>query len=220
VIFDLDDTLYPREQFVRGGLAAVAAAVEREHAVPGDAALAAMQAAPDPRTAFDVLHESFGVPRGGSANLLEVFRTHPPCLSLFGDAVAAIIALRRAGWLLALLTNGLPRVQRHKVAALGVADLVDCVVYAEEHASGGKPGLAAFERVLRLLEVSSLRCVMVGDDAHCDVFGGQRAGMRTIWMPRPGAVIAEAVPDVTLHRLADVPAAAESLVRGVGAHAA
>ena len=39
LILDLDDTLYPRERFVRSGFAAVARHVAAAHGVPADAAM-------------------------------------------------------------------------------------------------------------------------------------------------------------------------------------
>ena len=66
-------------------------------------------------------------------------------------------ALRSAGWRTALLTNGDPSVQAGKVRALGLEALVDHVVYASEHAPGGKPAREPFVEVLRRLQVGPAR---------------------------------------------------------------
>ena len=62
-----------------------------------------------------------------------------PEIWLSHDAGDVLLALRGRGWRTALLTNGIPSAQAAKVRAFGLHDLVDHVIYADEHAPGGKP---------------------------------------------------------------------------------
>jgi FMN phosphatase YigB (HAD superfamily) len=60
---------------------------------------------------------------------------------------------------------------------------------------------------------------MVGDDLERDIRGAAAAGINTIRIDRSRTQTATGA-DITLADLSDVPAAADSLVRKVSAHAA
>jgi HAD superfamily hydrolase (TIGR01549 family) len=221
VIFDLDDTLYPRERFVRSGLAAVAQYVERSFGIPADRALTTMLkvSGAAPAAEFQTLCDVCMLPRDLLPQMLAAYRAHVPSLWLFHDAEATLQRLRAEGWRLAILTNGLPDVQALKVEALGLRVLVDHVVFAAEYAAEGKPHPAPFQETLRRLSLPAGDCVMVGDDVERDVRGARAVGLHTIRMAREDSTVpceAEAV----LKFLSDVPAAAASLVGKARPHAA
>jgi HAD superfamily hydrolase (TIGR01662 family) len=218
LIFDLDDTLFPRERFVQSGLAAAARFAAGRYDIPADRAFTTMLAAPA-GSAFQTLRKTFGLPADAVAALLSAFRTHKPSLWLFHDAEAALRQLRHEGWRLAVLTNGLPAVQAAKVEALGLRTMVDHVVFAAEHAEGGKPHAACFREVVQRLGLPADRCVMVGDDPACDVDGAKAAGIRTIQIVRTGEPQAGHA-DLVVKSLTDVPGAAGYLIAEVNAHAA
>jgi putative hydrolase of the HAD superfamily len=220
LIFDLDDTLYPRRRFVRSGFAAVAQFVERQFGIAASVVLMTLlKAQGSQRIELQALCEAFNLPQGAIPRLVQVFRSHRPALWLFHDAEATLRELRANGWRLAILTNGLPQVQTIKIDALGLRSLVDHVVFAAEHADGGKPHPAAFREVLARLALPADRCVMVGDDVECDVRGAHGMGMPAIRILRD-VTISPGEGDATVAFLADVPAIAEALLRRVDAHAA
>jgi putative hydrolase of the HAD superfamily len=215
LILDLDDTLYPRERFVLGGLAAVASHVASRYAVSADAAFATMLrvwAGPDRGHELQALCAAHAIPGGAIPELIAVFRDHQPALRLEPGVIAALQDLRRAGWQTAVLTNGLPSVQAGKVAALDLAQYVDHVLYAETCAPGGKPAAAAFTAALRRLELPAESCICVGDDPVCDILGARRAGMRTVRVVRAGVTVVPAEEaDALVDRFDDVPLAVASL---------
>lgn len=224
LILDLDDTLYPRQRFVRSGLAAVAHHVSVAHGIPADLAYATMmRAAAASGNGFELqaLCTRFNLSRDIVPQLVQVIRTHTPALFLGDETAAALRRLRGEGWGLAVVTNGLPSVQFRKVAALGLAALVDEVIYAEEHALGGKPSPAPFRAALHSLELSASQCVVVGDDAARDMRGAKALGMPTIRMARLGmAVDAADEADVVIDSLRQLPDAASLLVSMVTANVA
>ena len=144
--------------------------------------------------------------------LVHVFRAHRPVVSLACGAVETLDALRASGWRLGVLTNGYAAVQRGKVRALGVERLVDVVVYAEEHASGGKPAAAAFAAVTSGLGVEPARAVMVGNDLECDIDGARRAGLSAIHVHAASGLQLPSDHATERADLIDVPALAERLV--------
>ena len=224
LILDLDDTLYPRERFVMSGLAAVAHYTQRAHGIDAGLAFGCMArvfASRHRGLELQALCERFGLDRAQVPMLVDLFRRHTPAIWLNHDAVAVLHELRAAGWHVAILTNGLPSVQFRKVAALGLAYLVDEVVYAEEHAPGGKPAAAAFRAALRALDLTADECVCAGDDVLRDVRGARAMGIRTIRVSRPHEPVTPAEDaDAVIDSLRQLPGAASMLLELVTADVA
>ena len=160
-----------------------------------------------------------GLPESLIPELVEVIRRHEPALALGSVASAVLAQMRADGWRLGILTNGLPATQRAKVEALGLEARVDAVLYAEEHAPGGKPSRAAFDAALAAVGVPASRAVFIGDDLVRDIQGARAAGLFTVRVSTAGPRRTEGDADV-IAMLEEVPAAAGRLVKGSGAHAA
>jgi putative hydrolase of the HAD superfamily len=224
LVLDLDDTLYPREQFVLGGFAAVARHVAASHEVSADEALITLIHAHDGSDRgqeFQALCRHFDLSLDVIPGLVAVFREHRPALRLRPGVVDTLYRLRREGWRMAILTNGLPSVQAAKVEALGLRRLVDAVVYAEQYASGGKPDAAAFAAAVGRLNLPASSCIAVGDDPACDVRGGRAAGLATIRVS--GATLEGPVQheaDVVIERFEELPDVAHALLGLVDSHVA
>jgi len=208
VLFDLDDTLYPERRFALSGYAAIAAHVASETGIPSGVLfrfLARRFRAHGRDGLLQALCAAFALPPAEIPRLVEVMRAHPPRLRLPRLATEVLRTLRAQGHRLAVLTNGLPSVQRAKVAALDVAPLLDAVVFAQEHAPDGKPARVCFATALGRLDVAASRAVFVGDHPDKDISGAAAAGLRPIWMAgrRSGPVpVAAAAVAATL---AEVP---------------
>jgi putative hydrolase of the HAD superfamily len=222
VIFDLDDTLYPHVQHVHSGFAAVATYVDRQSGVPATdvyATLRRMRELGCHGTEFQRLCQVYRLDPAIVTDLVREYQGHRPQLWLKHGAATALQALRETGWRTALLTNGDPVIQAKKVQALGLEAMVDHVVYASEHAPGGKPACEPFIEVLRRVHVAPHDAVMVGDDHVNDIEGARAVGIRTIFLagsgraPQPGA-------DAVVHLLNDVPRVAAALVGQEMVHAA
>ena len=217
ILFDLDDTLYPSNQFRCSGFAAVACHLEEAYHLDAEtvrASLVSSSRGPERGRELQVCARQFGLPPSIVGELVEVIRGHEPTLTLPRITAAALSALRPS-WALGVVTNGPPDVQARKVAALGIDRFVDCVVYAQAHGSGtGKPDREPFLEALRRLAVPADRTVFVGDDDYSDVFGASRVGMHTVLMaawnlqPRGRPVRA----DTVVVNLRDLPRLAERLL--------
>jgi HAD superfamily hydrolase (TIGR01509 family) len=221
-IFDLDDTLYERDQFVQSGFAAVADELERRLGLPAPWLLATLKRARVRGHAgceLQALCADHGLPKSLIPELVEVIRRHEPSLTLGSVASAVIAQMRADGWRVGILTNGLPATQRAKVEALGLEPRVDAVLYAEEHAPGGKPSRAAFDAALAAVGANAGRTVFIGDDLVRDIQGARAAGLFTIRVAARGTRRTDGDADV-IAVLEEVPAVAARLVKGSGAHAA
>jgi putative hydrolase of the HAD superfamily len=216
VLFDLDDTLYPASRFVASGFGAVADYLARVYNLDRSAVHQTLMAAPVSARGRELqcCVSRFGLPAALVPELVEIIRNHEPSLML-PRMSSGVLTLLRRNWKLAVVTNGPPQIQARKIAALGLAPLVDLVIYANEHGSGaGKPDREPFLEALRRLNVSPAHAVFVGDDDYCDVFGAARVGMRTIlaaaWNLRPTGRPVRA--DAVVVRLRDVPGIADYLL--------
>lgn len=222
LILDLDDTLYPREHYVQSGLMAVARYLHESHNVPSVKAFVAMSAARRERKGqeFQAVCARYALPATLVPSLVDIFRAHRPVLQLPVTTAAALARLRANGWQMAILTNGLPSVQRLKIEALGLSGLVRHVVCADEHAQGGKPSPVVFHEVLRRLALPADRVVMVGDDAACDIAGAKAVGLKSIRLAAAPRLPLLPEGDAVIDSLESLPAVAAALLRTVVAHAA
>lgn len=183
VLLDLDDTCFDQREFLAGAFAAVA----RRAGEMGVAevrfrdALATIAAAGSDRgRIIDQALETVGarVPVGP---LVDVFRSYrPDRLSPYPGVTESLVRMRRSARL-GLVTNGDPGGQRAKLAALGLDDAFDVVVFCDEMGrSFRKPHPAPFREALRLLGADPDRSFFIGDHPDRDIAGAQQAGLRAI----------------------------------------
>lgn len=216
VVFDLDDTLYPRRRFVLSGFAAVARHLDRQHrsgAANVYRVLVEAYRRGDRGRELQTCLAYFDLPEILVPGLVAIMRTHCPALRLPASSRATLRTLR-ASWRIGVVTNGRPSTQVNKVRALGLQPLVDDVVYATLHGTGrGKPDAGPFLAALSRLGVEPDRAVFVGDDETCDVGGAAAVGLRTIRVDAHRGVIGSpSAADVTVHSVAEVPGVVDTLV--------
>ena len=194
--FDLDDTLYPEEEFVFSGFEAVA---DAHGAVTGLHTAARRlreiyQAGNRTRT-FNQLLDELGIfnPEPKVRAMLNTYRGHAPRIHLYPDAEAC---LRR--WAskvsLAIISDGHLQTQRNKLDALGLADLVPLIVLTDQWGrEAWKPAARGFREVQARLGVSGGQCVYVGDNPAKDFVAPNRLGWRSVLLRRESGVYADAV---------------------------
>lgn len=200
VIFDLDDTLYPEQSFVFSGYRAVAEAFRTQFGDPDEtvAELTRIFHSQDRRLAFNALFELRGQPADREAvqAMIDLYRSHPPTISLYDDAEAALTRLR-THFKLGIITDGAAVMQETKVAALSLRTRVDVVVLTDELGPGfGKPHLRAFELMAERLAIEPTSCVYVADNAAKDFVAPNALGWMTIRIVRTDGVYRDtAAPD-------------------------
>lgn len=183
VVFDLDDTLYPQRAFKRSGFRAVATwLAARGHAGEGRV-LAALDAilhagGPSDPHMLDRLIATLDLRGVDVAELVEVFRGHRPRIRPY-PGVQPLLRAWRATLRLGLLTDGSARVQRGKVAALGLAPLFDCRLFSDELATA-KPDPALYGYFEAAFGLAGAQLVYVGDNPAKDFVGARARGWRTV----------------------------------------
>jgi putative hydrolase of the HAD superfamily len=126
---------------------------------------------------------------------------------LYPDSVQVLQALRGRARM-ALVTNGVPRIQQGKIDAVGIGEYFDAVCISGQ-VGAAKPDAALIHAALKALgDVPPERAVMVGDGRHSDVAAARAAGVHSIWVRREDDPHRHkgVDPDEAIDELAELPA--------------
>lgn len=203
-LFDLDNTLVDRDDAFRRW----AAEFVEAHGLPAGA-LEWMIEADDggfgPRDRFFADARQLFDLEPSADELWARYRSRmPELVRCFPGTHDALRALRDAGWLIGIVTNGRADNQVGKIRRAGLADLVDA------WAVSGELGIRKPD--IRIFEAGATGCGvaladggwMVGDNPAADIDGGRGAGLRTIWIHRGQRWPAESgAPDHTVDDITD-----------------
>jgi putative hydrolase of the HAD superfamily len=223
VIFDLDDTLYDEIDYCRSGFASVC---ERIATLPG---------APTAQRIFEALWKQFSAGNRAKtfnaalddlgincddrliAELVQLYRTHVPNITLPSDSRDVLTQLGRK-YTLALLTDGFLPAQRLKVRALGIEKCFKTILYTEELGRDSwKPSPAGFERIMQTLNAPPHSMAYVADNELKDFIAPNKLGMATICLLRPARIHTQtsddpnAKPHNTITQITDLPALLDKL---------
>lgn len=193
VLFDLDNTLYPEEEFVRSGFQAVAEFLAARSGLRSeeifDRILELFQSRGRGRIFNTVLEQLKLDARQWLKPLLLVYRSHRPDIALFPEAEKVLKTLKNKGVRLGLVTDGMASVQKRKITALGLEQKLEVMVCTDELGPGcAKPSTVPFETALTLLGVPPECAAYVGDDPGKDFAGPNRLGMKSICVRSPGLI--------------------------------
>lgn len=193
VLFDLDNTLYPEEQFVVSAFRATAHFLAAR--VRFDAQALFEQTMNILRVhgrgkVFDILlHELEIDSTTWLPTLVQVYRSHHPMLSLPPETAAILRALKNRGMRLGLVTDGPASTQRRKIAALGLEAYMDAIVCTGELGkSYAKPSPVPFRVALNLLDTAPESAAYVADDISKDFAGPNHLGMKSVQVRTAGLV--------------------------------
>ena len=81
----------------------------------------------------------------------------------------------------AIVTNGVPEIQKNKLQRLDIKDCLDQVIFAKELDSA-KPDHFPFEEALARLSVNAETTLFVGDHPINDIKPADELGMDTLWI--------------------------------------
>ncbi len=216
VSLDLDETLCDHRAAVQAGLDAALAAMGMSRHSP--TAITAQQRFQTAATILKRRADRLGEPWWSVAEQLSMaFRIDregadlrraaaafdaalAATLLVFPDVPAAIDGLRRAGFRVAVLSNGDGTTQRTKLARAGLLDRLDHVVVSGE-VGAHKPDRRIFQALCGVTGVAPEDIVHVGDDPAHDVEGALAAGLHAVWVRRgpgtPDATVPPSVPTIS-----------------------
>lgn len=218
VVFDLDDTLYPEREFAISGFRATEAWAHGQIGVSMGLAQEMTRLLDEghlgPLFAMALkTHYPQHTPEQ-LADLVRIWRDHPPDIQLFDDAAWALDHYAARGPL-GLITDGTHGMQRRKVEALGIAPRFAEMVFTG--ALGGrdfhKPHPLSYEKIEAALGAGEDRFVYVGDNPAKDFVVPNARGWVSVMVHRPGVprthsatAVAEAgAPQHTIQSLRQLP---------------
>ncbi|EWG50693.1 hypothetical protein FVEG_16677 [Fusarium verticillioides 7600] len=94
-------------------------------------------------------------------------------------SIQTLRRLRDNGYRTAIITNGPTGSQIEKAKAIGVFDLVECLIASEE-AGHPKPDVRIFQYAMQKLRANTKNVYMVGDSVKADVKGALDANITPI----------------------------------------
>ena len=188
-LFDLDGTLVDRQGAFHDAVTALCESHKYgRHVQAWLLAELADRAVP---ADFDRLRRIFGLLEPAAylwQEYVERMAARVTCRPAVLDGLAQ---LRGADWTVGIVTNGAADIQRAKLVATGIGDLINGVAVSGD--------LEVRKPDRRLFVFAAARCGrdlsdggwLIGDNPAGDIAGGHRAGLRTIWLrgrPWPNVV--------------------------------
>ena len=176
IIFDLDDTLYSEKDYVKSGFVAVGRFFNN-----ADYADELMEYFEQGKPAIDYLLEKIGK-QGLKREVLDIYREHYPNIELYEGVKDTILALKKRGIRIGIITDGRSEGQRNKLQALGLYDLIsgEDIIITDE--LGGvqfrKPCDIAFRIIQNRWQLNFSEIVYVGDNLNKDFQAPGQLGMQ------------------------------------------
>lgn len=84
-----------------------------------------------------------------------------------------------------IITNGFSEIQFEKLKRTGLAEFFRHIIVSEE-AGAQKPDPRIFALALQKTGASISDSLIIGDDPHCDIYGGQNSGIDQVWLYQAG----------------------------------
>lgn len=217
VVFDLDDTLYEEIDYYKSGFAAVGNYISNLKKTPPaqiitQALLKQFESQNYDKT-FNAALDKLGISYDETfiAKLVEFFRNHKPVINL-PEKSRQILEQLNKKYTLGLISDGYLPGQRLKVEALGIQKYFKCIIYTEELGRDcWKPSPAAFEKLLKILNVHGQNCVYIGDNARKDFVSPNKLGFATIHITCESGIhkkpppTPEAAPKYAIKSLTELP---------------
>jgi len=107
-------------------------------------------------------------------------RDYPTIDASMAGAVPLVKELSRR-FIVGVVSNGLPDVQYRKLEAIGLQQVLSCIVLSEEIGIR-KPDPRIFHHAARLLQLQPSECLYVGDSYTSDVVAAKTSGMLACWL--------------------------------------
>jgi putative hydrolase of the HAD superfamily len=184
VLFDLDDTLYPQAEWLRGAWRAASEAGAGLGLDPGalESSLVSICAEGSDRgRIIDRALIEIGAPETLVAPLIKAFRSYAPRALAPYPGVRAALDRLRGELAVGLVSDGDVGIQSAKLKALGLDEAFDTIVLSDAIGRGmRKPSPVPFEKALAGLDVDAVEAVYIGDRPDKDVAGAAAVGMRAI----------------------------------------
>ena len=202
-LFDLDDTLYPEEEYVRSGFRVTAEWASQTLSIPREEGLQRLLGLYHNGVRGDTFNRwlaHYGYfDQSLIRSAVELYRNHVPELHLFPE-VPDLLSTLRAKYLLGIVSDGALKMQQNKVEALDLKNIFHAIVLSDEWGREfWKPNTKPFVVALEKLGVNPDDALYVGDNPLKDFLGARRLGIKTVWVRRGHGEYAKQEPPTPEH---------------------
>lgn len=182
VLFDLDNTLYCEETYVKSGFKAVSDYLAKKYGLNNDELFLKMMDIFNKEgrgKVFNFLIEDLKL-NENILNLVYVYRYHFPNIELYQDSMCVLEKLKK-DFKLGLITDGRVFVQKRKVEALNIEKYFDVIIFTDILGDEfWKPSVEPYKLALDLLKSKPEESVYIGDDPYKDFKAPIELGMKSI----------------------------------------
>lgn len=182
IIFDLDNTLYPEESYVKSGFKAVSKYLSEKYLLDNDDLFIKIMDIFNNYGRGDVFNrliEDFNL-NEEVLNLVYIYRYHYPKISLYPESINVLKELKN-NFKLGLITDGQVFVQKRKVEALNIERYFDVIIYTDILGDEfWKPSQKPFKLALNILDTKPMESFYIGDDPYKDFKAPNELKMKSI----------------------------------------
>jgi putative hydrolase of the HAD superfamily len=187
IVFDMDDTLYLEQDYVRSGFQAVARFLALRSGLDQGSLyeyMARVFAHGDRRTVFNQVLRTWPELESYTSvhELVQVYRNHEPGIQpLLGIPELLERSRVQQGLHIGLISDGYLAAQKAKFKALGLSELIEPGIFTDIWGRDfWKPHTKAFELISKTWRIPHDRLVYIGDNPAKDFIAPTRLGWRTI----------------------------------------
>lgn len=192
VIFDLDDTLYPEEEFVKSGFFSVSEYLAQKYKLYKKKIFQILKREFEKGVRgknFNLLLENLNLPKKELKKLISIYRHHRPKIRLFPDAKKILIYLKKKKIKLGLITDGPVSMQRNKINALKIKKYFNVITFSDKFGKKfRKPNTLPFKITLQKLKTTPKEVVYIADNPKKDFIGARKLKILTFLVERPSSL--------------------------------
>lgn len=183
IILDLDDTLYNEVDYIKSGYQKIAERYPKITGVQEEL----WQYFIEKKPAIDLFLKNHSMEQE-KEECLKSYRNQMPNIVLPQEHKELLEKWRREGKKLGIITDGRPKGQRNKIAALGLETLVDEIIVTDELAGTNgdvrkfrKPEKLAFEMMQMRMGIPYEKMIYIGDNKQKDFQAPEKLHMKYLW---------------------------------------
>lgn len=183
--FDLDDTLYKEIDFLKSGYQKVSELVEKRYGLDVHEVYSRLLSwYSNGENPFERINQYYGI-SNSIGDYLDVYRYHQPSIVLSQETVTTLDALKNAGCVLGIVSDGREITQKQKVEALGLSRWIELeAVFINEDKKHFKPDHLSFDRFMMFCfekhQNEDLEFYYIGDNTGKDFLAPNQLGWETI----------------------------------------
>ena len=191
IIFDLDDTLISEKDYVVSGFKTVSIYISKKvKKLTSKQIFESLQNLHNinPNKVFNRMIDDLNLSSEIDVKeLIDVYRSHKPVISLFKDALPVINKLKDKNYKLGIITDGYLITQTKKLESLNINNLFDEIIMTDELGKEyWKPSVIPFELMSKKLNVDYSEMIYIGDNPRKDFYISAVHPITTVRINREG----------------------------------